>query len=128
MKRIVTHTFILVLGVGIGLLVSECTSTRIKRLTGTEFVNQAEQMKEISSFHWTTYVGSSSQRAYLEYGHPAFIGKGVHTTVYWVPLAELPKDISDQIKTGHLPWKRCDSKTDGKENKADALDPPSSAQ
>ena len=128
MKRITTHSLILAVGIAVGIVVSGCASTQIKRLSGTEFVTQAEQMEEVSSFHWTTYIGISSQRAYLEYGQPAFIGKGGRTTIYWVPLAELPKNIAAGIEAGRVPWKPWHSQTGTKENKANALDAPSSHQ
>jgi hypothetical protein len=105
MKRIATHALVALIGVAVGLLLSGCTSTRIKRLSGADFINQAEQMKQVTSFHWTTYIGSSTQRAYLEFGHPAFIGKGTRTTVYWTELSELPEDIAGQLKAGNPPWK-----------------------
>ena len=128
MKRIATHSLVLFVGIGIGILVTGCASTRIKRLSGTEFVTQAQQMDDVSSFIWTTYIGKSSQRAYLEYGHPAFLGSGARTTVFWVPLSELPNDISEQLKAGNPPWKPWQSAAETKENKVNALDPPSSGQ
>lgn len=111
MKRMTTHAAAVLLGLAAGLILflSGCASTRIKRLSGAEFIYQAEQMKQISSFHWTTYIGSSTQRAYLEFGRPSFlyniIGKGTRTTVYWTELSELPQDIAGQLKAGNPPWK-----------------------
>ena len=109
MKRIATHSLVALIGVAVGLLLSGCASTRIKRLSGADFLNQAEQMKQITSFHWTSYIGSSAQRAYLEFGRPSYlyniIGKGTRTTVYWTELSELPEDIAGQLKAGNPPWK-----------------------
>ncbi len=109
MKRIATYSLTLVAGVAICILMSGCASTRIKQLSGTEFVYQAEQIKQISSLHWTTYIGSSNQRAYLEFGRPSFlynvIGQEIRTTVYWTELSELPEDIAGQLKAGNPPWK-----------------------
>ena len=62
------------------------------------------RVEMINSFHWTSYVGSSGSRAYLEYGHPAWIGKGVRSTVYWIPVEELPADVARQIRAGEAPW------------------------
>jgi len=87
-----------------GLLLTGCTGTRIKRLSGPAFLKQAEQTEQVGSFVWTSYIGSTQQKAYLEYGHPAFIGGGMQTTVYWTPLSELPTNIVAQIKTGTRPW------------------------
>lgn len=111
MKRIATHTMALLVGIAAGLLLSGCASTRVKRLSGSEFMNQAGQIEQHNSFHWTAYVGSSAQRAYLEFGYPAFIGDGVRTTVFWTPLSELPDGISKKLKEGIPPWKPWYSKT-----------------
>ena len=105
--KITTHSLVTLVAVAIGLCLSGCASTRIKQLSSEEFVNQAEQMKQISSFHWTTYIGSSTQRAYLEFGRPSLmyniIGKGTRTTVYWTDLSELPQDIAEQLKAEKPP-------------------------
>lgn len=109
MKRIAKYSLAVVVGVALGLLVSGCASTRVKRLSGPEFLNQAEQITQVNSAHWTAYIGSSSQRAYLEFGRPAalynIIGKGIRTTVYWTELSELPEGIAGQLKAGTPPWK-----------------------
>lgn len=82
-----------------------CASTRIKRLSGKEFLAQAKEIEQINSLYWTTYVGSSSERAYLEHGYPAFAGNGTITTVLWTPLSELPDEIVQELKIGASPWK-----------------------
>ena len=108
-RRIATHSLAVVAGVTIGLLLPGYASTRIKQLTGAEFLARAQQMELVSSFNWTTYIGSSRQRAYLEFGRPSLlyniIGKETRTTVYWAELSELPADIADQLKAGNPPWK-----------------------
>lgn len=105
MKRLARYTLTLFAGVTIALMLTGCASTRIKQLSGTEFVDQADQIEQINSFHWTTYIGKTQQRAYLEYGHPAFLGSGTRTTIYWVPLSDLPEDLVQQLKAGNPPWK-----------------------
>jgi len=82
-----------------------CASTRIRELSGNEFMTQASEIERINSFHWTSYVGVSEGRAYLEYGQPAYIGKGTRTIVYWVRLSELPDETANKLKAGDLPWK-----------------------
>jgi len=52
-----------------------------------------------------TYIGNSRQRAYLEYSHPAFVGKGTRTTVFWTPMSDLPDDLVQKLKAGNPPWK-----------------------
>jgi hypothetical protein len=105
MKRMTTRTLPLVVAVSIGLMFSGCAATQIKQLSGTDFVAQAKQMEFVSSYDWTAYIGKSKQRAYLEYGHPALIGSGMQTTVYWVPLSELPDDVVQKLNAGNPPWK-----------------------
>jgi len=74
---------VVVVAVGASILaLAGCACTRIKQLSGDEFQKQAQKCSLMESFQWTTYVGISQQNAYLEYGHPAFIGKGTSTTIY----------------------------------------------
>jgi hypothetical protein len=105
MKTISTHAMTLLAGIGIGFFVSGCASTTIKRISGQEFLDQAGQIEQLNSFRWTTYVGASPGRVYLEVGYPAFFGKGTKTTVYWTTLDEIPADIARQLKNGNPPWK-----------------------
>ena len=85
-------------------MLSGCAGTSIKRLTGPEFMEQARRTDELNSFMWTGYIGTRHQRAYLESGHPAFIGEGMSVTIFWTPLDELPSNIVAQIKAGSPPW------------------------
>ena len=105
MKRIITCTLTLFVVISLGFLLLACPMTRIKQVSGTEFLSQAKEMEVVSSFNWTTYIGCSQQRAYLESGHPPLIGKGSRTTVFWTPLSELPDDIAKQLQAGTPPWK-----------------------
>jgi hypothetical protein len=68
-------------------------------------------MKQISSFNWTTYIGNTDQRAYLEYGQAPFMFHGHRTTVYWTLLSDLPPDIANQLKSGKPPWKSWSAET-----------------
>lgn len=86
------------------ILLTGCASTKIKRVSGDEFIKYAEACESAGSFVCNAYVGASDQNAYVESGHPAFIGKGNQTTVYWVPLSELPKGLATQLKNGTPPW------------------------
>ncbi len=110
MKTVVSHMLTPVVGVTIGLMLSGCGTTRIEQLSGTDFVDQAKQMELVSSFNWTTYIGTSKQRAYLECGHSAIVGDGTQTTVYWVLLSDLPDDVVQKLKAGNPPWKPWDVK------------------
>jgi hypothetical protein len=94
----------LALAIAAGILLAGCASTSIERLSGPEFMEQAK-VGELSGFHWTSYVGSSPGRAYLEAGQPAFVGKGTRTTVYWTYLSELPADFATNLKADDQPRK-----------------------
>jgi hypothetical protein len=104
MKKLPWALLALTIGIFASLFLAGCAGTRIKRLSGTDFMMKAEAISQPSSFVWYHYIGTSYQRAYLEYGHPAFIGKGVSTTVYWTPLSELPTNVTSQLKAGNPPW------------------------
>jgi len=84
------------------ICVTGCSSLR--RLSSPAFMLQAKD-EPISSFHWTTYVGISHDRAYLQYGRMPFIGKTPRTIVYCPPLSKLSDDIVKQLKAGGPPWK-----------------------
>jgi hypothetical protein len=77
---------------------SGCASTSIERLSGPAFVQQADEVQQLNSGYWTSYVGCSSSRAYLEYAHPAYVGNGTRTTVYWTNLSELPDDFTAKLE------------------------------
>ena len=101
MNRSSAHVFLVTIA---GLILTGCAGTRITQLSGPEFLKKAEQTQQIGSFAWTSYIGSTYHRAYLEYGHPAFLGSGMQTTVYWTPVSELPSNIVVQIQAGIRPW------------------------
>ena len=81
-----------------------CASTRIKQVSGSEFLKQAQIATVLGSFAQASYIGSTYDRVYLEYGHPAFIGRGMQVTVIWAPIAELPSNVVAKIKNGVRPW------------------------
>jgi hypothetical protein len=87
-----------------GLVLSGCAGTRIKQVTGEEFMNRATPSPIVNSAFWQSYIGCSGSKAYLEYGCPAFIGAGVRTTVYWTPISQLPNNIVEQIKSRKPQW------------------------
>jgi hypothetical protein len=105
MKAISTRVAVLLVGATLGFLLSGCASTTIKRLSGPEFVRQANQIGQLNSAHWTSYIGSSPGRAYLEFGYPAPFGKGSRTKVCWTLLSDLPPDLASKLKAGDPPRK-----------------------
>ncbi len=109
MKRIKAHLLAAVICTASFILLSGCSSTRIKRLSGTEFIAQAQGIGMIHTMQSKTYIGCSHKRAYLEFGQLSLlynvIGQPTHTTVYWTELSELPDDIVAQLKAGNPLWK-----------------------
>lgn len=103
MRNILTSAAVAVVAVSMALTFG-CASTRTKKLSGSEFLKQAGQTDVLGSFAWISYIGSTQERAYLEDGHPAFIGGGFQVTVYWTPLSELPSNIVARLKAGERPW------------------------
>jgi len=105
MKRLLTFVAISGIAAISAVALNGCASTRIKHVSGAEFLKYAENTALPQSFVWDNYIGSTDQRAYLEYGHPAFIGKGKQMTVFWTELSELPSNIVAQIRSGERPWR-----------------------
>lgn len=76
-------------------------------------MKQARQTDLVGSFAWTSYIGSTCGRAYLECGHPAFLGGGTQVTVLWTPISELPSNVVAQIRSGARPWTNAMDRTSG---------------
>lgn len=104
MKRIATHSLATVLGIAIGILLSGCASTRMKHLDAQDFIERAKVIEQMNSAMWMTYVGSSHNRAYLEFQDMLTLSGKPATVVYWTELDGLPKQLADQLKTGTPPW------------------------
>ena len=104
MKRFLTLGGVMAIAAIVAVGLIGCASTRIEHVSGSEFMNHARNTACPGSFVWDSYIGSVSHRAYLEYGHPAFIGKGLQVTVLWTDLSELPSNIVAQIEVGVQPW------------------------
>lgn len=81
-----------------------CRGTRIKHVSTKEFLELARQIERMNRATWTTYVGSSQTRAYLEYGDVLPSGGRSRTIVYWTELAKLPEDVAKELKAGKSPW------------------------
>ena len=102
--KILAHISVLIVGLAIGMMVASCAGTRIKQLSGDEFLKEAQRTDQVNSILYTDYIGSTPERAYLESGYPALIGRGMRTTVYWVPVSDLPGNVVSQLKSGIPPW------------------------
>ncbi|WP_028581446.1 hypothetical protein [Desulfogranum japonicum] len=81
-----------------------CGGTRIKHVPAPEFLEIAKQIEQMSSATWTTYIGSSKTRAYLEYGDALASSGTSRTIVYWTELEKLPQDVAKNLKAAKSPW------------------------
>ena len=88
------------------LFVAGCSS--LKHLEADVFLARAEQISETQSAKWTTYIGASGQRVYLEQGDlassGAVLGFGPKVMVYWTELDGLPQEVVLAIRSGQNPW------------------------
>lgn len=85
-------------------LLPGCSGTSIIHVSANEFLKKANQIEQMNSATWTTYIGSSETRAYLEYADVIAIGERTRTIVYWTEIDQLPKNIADKLKKGISPW------------------------
>ena len=111
MKRLLAFVVIIGIAAICAVALFGCASTRIKHVSGAEFLKYAEDTALLQSFVWDNYIGSTDHRVYLEYGHPAFIGGGKQMTVIWTELSELPDNIAAQIRLGERPWTNVTDRT-----------------
>lgn len=79
---------------------SGCVGTRIKYLPPEEFVAQSKRIG--TSIKWTTNIGVSETRAYLEH-HELGVSSNSRTTVYWTELEALPYNFRNKLKEGAPP-------------------------
>lgn len=66
-----------------------------RRVSADKFMAIANE--PIGSITCSTVIGTSGQRAYLEYWRKPFLFEH-EITVYWVPLSELPANWRDQVR------------------------------
>jgi hypothetical protein len=81
-----------------------CGGMRIEHVSAPEFLEHAKQIEQMSSATWTTYIGSSQTRAYLECGDVLASGGQSRTIVYWTELEKLPEEVAKELKAGKSPW------------------------
>jgi len=74
---------------------------RLEKVSVSRF---AELAKVNGSASGGTYIGSSHNRAYLEYWKISLISKNGSYKVFWAPLADFPKDVQEQLNAGKNPW------------------------
>ena len=78
-----------------------CGCSTSSRISGAQFIRSLEA--PVGSAVSNRYIGASGTRAYLEQWSAVGIF-GAHTTVQWTPLAELPPEVAQEIKSGRNPW------------------------
>jgi hypothetical protein len=86
------------------LLLAGCASTQIKHLDADEFVDNAKAIEQVNSAMWTTYIGASHGRAYLEYQDMLTLSGKPKTVVFWTELDGLPDDLTKRLRAGDPPW------------------------
>lgn len=86
-------------------LVLGCSSNDHRLVSYPEFQGAATS---VGSWHYSEYIGTASDRAYLAVwrGGPASLGGGKH--VFSVPVSECPPDIQVALAAGENPWARGD--------------------
>ena len=114
MNRI--HALLLLVFITAPLMLAGCAQTRIRHLSADAFIDRAEQIEQIASASWMTYVGCSETRAYLEYGDVIWFGPKPRTIVFWTELEDLPLDLAEQLKNGCPPWTPWFEKTKPEDN------------
>ncbi|NQU76844.1 MAG: hypothetical protein HQ546_11085 [Planctomycetes bacterium] len=93
------------LAAGCAVLALGCASVR--QLDAPQFLEQAEQIKEIHSAKSTGLIGVCGGRVYLERWHAPFLFES-GITVYWTRLSDLPEGLSSDLKAGKNPWENQD--------------------
>jgi len=73
----------------------------LRQLDAEAFVQQAHRIEKVSSFEATRYIGTTSDRAYLQ----VWTAGRWQDIVYWTQLSELPPDLSAKLEAGQPPWK-----------------------
>jgi hypothetical protein len=97
-------------------LFSNAHADSIEHITAEDFLKGVDHIGIPGSVTLTTFIGTTKNRAYLEYENVATLAHILHLkkkptyTVYWIGLDELPKEVSDEINAGQHPWVPFDHK------------------
>jgi hypothetical protein len=105
MRHVRLSIFLSAIPLAVCLILAGCGGTHIKHLNAKEFIARGAPERR-GSADWTTYIGSTSSRVYLEYGTVVTLFSHLRTVVYWTELKNLPPDIAKRIRSGQNPWKR----------------------
>ena len=99
------------------LLLNACASTTsIEHVDADLFLERAIRMNGLFSAESATFIGTTPNRAYLEYTTAiTFFTKSPATIVCWIELDKLPPEVAEKIKTGQPPWVPFDNKKWGEE-------------
>lgn len=81
-----------------------CAGTTMKQVSANDFLARAKRIEAMNSASWTTYIGASATRVYLEYGDMLGSSSKPRTIVYWTELEALPPDIRRKLHEGVRPW------------------------
>ena len=83
--------------ISIWLFIS-CSSTSISHLSTEEFITHVNDMDRMNSAYWTSYIGETDNRIYLEYGTMISSFSKTRTIVYWTEKDKIPKQIIEKLK------------------------------
>ena len=93
-----------------GVLLQACSS--IREVSAPRFLELAKETQEVHSARSTRFMCVTGQRVYLEYwGAPFLFGSGM--TIYWTRLADLPEELSTELRAGKNPWKPPEIQAEG---------------
>lgn len=83
-----------------------CAGTSIRHVSAEDFLKKANALGQVNSASWTTFVGCSPTRAYLEsgdlFGVIRLSKDRTRYVVYWTELTGLPPEVSAKLKEGTL--------------------------
>jgi hypothetical protein len=75
-----------------------------RHLSAEDFLQKAQQIEQMSSTNWATYIGISQHYVYLEFGTALTWNSQPKTTIYWTEIQNLPQRIQRQLYAGESPW------------------------
>ena len=81
----------------IAILLTGCSATRIKKLSGEEFEKLMEKSGLMNSMCWVQYIGASYDRVYIEIGSVPFFTGENKVTIWWTYISELSEELSTRI-------------------------------
>ncbi len=98
----IKSSIILLLGLGVSLLLSSCSTTTTEYISPEEFAQIATNFD--TSIHRNNFIGAVGKRVYYEQSSPHlvldFLGlsDGLHYTIYWTEFEEVPTELIKKLQ------------------------------